>query len=45
MPIPASKTPGYNVIDITAGTDVLAEIWWWGTYNSPCTIPSGGLDF
>jgi fibronectin type 3 domain-containing protein len=45
-PIPAAKTTGFNVIDISAGTDTQDEIWWWGTYNdSACVIPNGGLDF
>jgi hypothetical protein len=44
-PIPAPKTTGYNVIDISAGTDTQDEIWWWGTYNNSCTIPGSGLDF
>jgi fibronectin type 3 domain-containing protein len=44
-PVPAAKTPGYTVIDVSAGTVTQDEIWWWGTYNSPCSIPSGGLDF
>ena len=45
-PIPAAKTAGYNVIDISAGTDTQDEIWWWGTYNTNnCTIPGSGLDF
>ena len=46
MPIPAAKTLGYNVIDITAGPHDYAEIWWWGTYyTGTCTIPAAGLDF
>jgi fibronectin type 3 domain-containing protein len=46
-PIPAAKTAGYNVIDISAGTDTQDEIWWWGTYytGGTCAIPAGGLDF
>jgi hypothetical protein len=44
-PIPAPKTGGYTVIDIGPGTNDLGQIWWWDTYNSPCTIPAGGLDF
>ena len=45
-PIPAPKTTGYNVIDISSGTDAQDEIWWWGTYNAnSCTIPGSGLDF
>ena len=45
-PIPAAKTAGYNVIDISGGTDTQDEIWWWGTYSTTaCAIPAGGLDF
>jgi len=47
-PIPPAKTAGYNVIDVSAGTDAQLqdEIWWWGLYNdAACAIPSGGLDF
>jgi fibronectin type 3 domain-containing protein len=45
-PIPAPKTTGYNVIDISAGTDTQDEIWWWGAYSTnSCTIPGSGLDF
>jgi hypothetical protein len=45
-PIPAAKTAGYNVIDISGGTDTQDEIFWWGTYSSTaCAIPYGGLDF
>jgi hypothetical protein len=45
LPIPAAKTPGFNVIDVTAGTSTIASIYWWGTWSITCTIPSGGLDF
>jgi fibronectin type 3 domain-containing protein len=43
-PVPAPKTAGYTVIDLSAG-GTQDEIWWWGTFNSPCNIPGTGLDF
>ena len=45
LPIPAAKTPGYNVIDVTAGTLDYASLYWWGTWSTSCTIPAAGLDF
>ena len=45
-PIPAAKTAGYNVIDVTAGTNTQATIFWSTTaWGNTCSIPSGGLDF
>ena len=44
-PIPAPKTAGYNVIDVSAGTDTQTQIFWGGTWVNTCSIPSGGLDF
>jgi hypothetical protein len=44
-PIPAPKTAGYNVIDVTAGTSAQATIFWGGTWANACSIPAGGLDF
>ncbi|HJX64835.1 MAG TPA: fibronectin type III domain-containing protein [Polyangia bacterium] len=44
-PIPAPKTPGYNVIDVSAGPYPEATIFWGGTWVNTCSIPGGGLDF
>jgi hypothetical protein len=44
-PIPAPKTAGYNVIDVTAGTSTAAQLFWGGTWVNNCSIPAGGLDF
>jgi hypothetical protein len=44
-PIPAPKTAGYNVIDVTAGTDTQTQIFWGETWVNNCSIPAGGLDF
>jgi fibronectin type 3 domain-containing protein len=44
-PIPAPKTAGYNVIDVSAGTYPQATIFWGGTWVNTCSIPAGGLDF
>jgi fibronectin type 3 domain-containing protein len=44
-PIPAPKTAGYNVIDVSAGTYTQATIFWGGTWVNNCSIPAGGLDF
>jgi fibronectin type 3 domain-containing protein len=43
--IPASKTAGYNVIDVSAGPNTQATIFWGGTWVNTCSIPAGGLDF
>jgi fibronectin type 3 domain-containing protein len=45
-PIPAAKTPGYDVIDVSAGTYAGAQVFWGAsTWVNNCSIPSGGLDF
>jgi cellulose 1,4-beta-cellobiosidase len=45
-PIPAAKTPGYYVIDVSAGTYTGAQVFWGAsTWVNNCSIPSGGLDF
>ncbi|MGB8294590.1 MAG: fibronectin type III domain-containing protein [Polyangia bacterium] len=46
-PIPAPKTAGYDVIDVSASTDngTQATIFWGGTWVNNCSIPAGGLDF
>ena len=45
LPIPAPRTAGYDVIDVSAGTSTAAQVFWGGTFDNTCTIPSGGLDF
>jgi fibronectin type 3 domain-containing protein len=45
FPIPAPKTAGYNVIDVSAGAYPQATIFWGGTWVNNCSIPAGGLDF
>jgi fibronectin type 3 domain-containing protein len=49
-PIPAAKTSGFNVIDVSAadqnnGGHDYASLFWWGTWSTSCTIPATGLDF
>jgi fibronectin type 3 domain-containing protein len=50
LPIPAAKTSGFNVIDVSAadqnnGGHDYASLFWWGTWSTTCTIPVTGLDF
>jgi fibronectin type 3 domain-containing protein len=49
LPIPAAKTSGFNVIDVSAadpnGGHAYASLFWWGTWSTTCTIPGTGLDF
>jgi hypothetical protein len=45
-PIPAPKTAGYNVIDVSVGTYPGAQVFWGApTWVNNCSIPTGGLDF
>jgi len=38
-----TKVNGYYVFQVSAGTNISAVIYWWGSFNSTCVAPPGGF--